>query len=211
MSLMKLLSVSNSFQAGKNESGRYKMTEPAVLPKFAPVGRLVSLTPQRNFAVPSPHNGSPQDEPKPQAPVLVADDPGQTLSLRQSCGRHSPFGETTNQAPAIAAAGPRGIACVNAVPASTNWFRLRKNSLAGTPAGKTEPNPLMQGELSLDAVKPVRNDLSDADFEVVAPRPKTRPAATAKRPRPKLFKPELAGLAWSRLTARLFSTDRARV
>jgi hypothetical protein len=69
----------------------------------------------------------------------------------------------------------------------------------------------MQGELSLDAVKPLRNDLSDADFEVIASRQKTRPVATARRPLPKLSKPEAAGLSWSRLTARLFSTDRARV
>jgi hypothetical protein len=69
----------------------------------------------------------------------------------------------------------------------------------------------MQGELSLDAVKPVRNDLSDVDFEVIAPKPKTRAAAIPRQARTKLFKPELAGLAWSRLTARLFSTDRARV
>src|SRR2546426_12701846 len=47
MSLMKLLSVSKSFAGGRNQPGRYKMVEQGLLPKFAPVGRPVSLAPKR--------------------------------------------------------------------------------------------------------------------------------------------------------------------
>lgn len=209
MSLMKLLSVSNSFLAGKTESGRYRMTELGGLPKFAPVGRPVSLAPKRN-----PDGSIAHGElvPAQAKSIAVAEEnPAGMLSLRQSCDRHSPFAEAAGEARAAATVRePRGAVCVNAVPESTNWFRLRKGASSGVPDGKVESKPFVQGEFSLDAVKPVRNDLSDADFEVVPARPGSGPGAT-KPPRPRLFKPELAGLAWSRLTARLFNTDRASV
>ena len=211
MSLMKLLSVSNSFLAGKNESGRYKLTELGGLPKFAPVGRFVSLAPKRNSDGSIAYGELVPPEAKPMAAVVAAENPAGMLSLRQSCDRHSPFAEAAGEPrPAASVREPRGAVCVNAVPESTNWFRLRKGPFAGTPARKVESKPLVQGELSLDAVKPVRNDLSDADFEVVPARPKAEPSA-AKPPRPRLFKPELASLAWGRIAARLFNTDRARV
>ena len=69
--------------------------------------------------------------------------------------------------------------------------------------------PPAQAELSLDAVKPVRNDLSDSDLQIVPAKPENRPDA-AKPPRSRLLKPELTGLAWSRLTARFFDSERVR-
>jgi len=205
---MKLLSVSNSFLAGKTESGRYRMTEQGVLPKFAPVGRPVSLAPKRNEDGPI---GRVELSLAPTKPIAAArEDPAVMLSLRQSCDRHSPFAERADE-PATTGQvrEPRAAVCVNAVPESTNWFRLRRDPFS-VPAGKVEPKPLVQAELSLDAVKPVRNDLSDADFEVIPAREKSAPNA-AKPARARLFKPELASLAWSRLAARLFNTERARI
>ena len=43
---------------------------------------------------------------------------------------------------------------------------------------KPAPRPAIQGELSLDKVKPVRNDLCDSDLELVAAaRPQPAPTA----------------------------------
>ena len=65
------------------------------------------------------------------------------------------------------------------------------------------------GQLSLDAVKPVRNDLSDADLEVVL---EAQPSLGASKPsRPRAFRAELMGFGWSRLAARLFNSGRVRV
>ena len=40
-------------------------------------------------------------------------------------------------------------------------------------SAKPAPCPIVQGELCLDKVKPVRNDLSDSDLELVAPPKRT--------------------------------------
>lgn len=65
-----------------------------------------------------------------------------------------------------------------ATPASMHAFPVGRWTLNPfkTPPAPT-PRQTVQGELSLDKVKPVRNDLSDADLELVAVR--KRPEATS--------------------------------
>ena len=65
----------------------------------------------------------------------------------------------------------------------------------------------VQGELSLDRIRVVRNDLSDADLEVLAARPPTAPAS------PELALPtgKRAGVAagrWAKVNARFFGAGR---
>jgi hypothetical protein len=57
----------------------------------------------------------------------------------------------------------------------------------------------VQGELSLNAIKVIRNDLSDSDFDVIASAKQSTisPTAAANGPRPGL------GMVWNRLSARL--------
>ena len=50
-------------------------------------------------------------------------------------------------------------------PTLERWAQ-KVNPFKSAPA--TPPRPAVQGELSLDKVKPVRNDLSDSDLELVA-------------------------------------------
>ena len=64
--------------------------------------------------------------------------------------------------------------------------------------------PVVQSELSLDAVKVVRNDLSDADLELV---PLMRGASTFV-PRVQA-KPHAITRMWERLTAQLFGAGKA--
>jgi hypothetical protein len=63
--------------------------------------------------------------------------------------------------------------------------------------------PPVQGELSLDRIKVVRNDLSDADLEVVPAKPRVAPAATVPAPRA-VEKAEEAKNMWGRVTARIW-------
>jgi hypothetical protein len=81
-------------------------------------------------------------------------------------------------APALAAApkAPPGSGTSKSLAAWTN--KLNPASFWGSPM-PVEPKalPAVQAELSLDTVKVVRNDLSDADVEVVPI--KSRPAASA--------------------------------
>ena len=58
------------------------------------------------------------------------------------------------------------------------WTSMR-NPFAAKPAPKTEAT-MVQTEMRLDAVKPVRNDLSDADLELVPARQSELEAAESK-------------------------------
>jgi len=204
---MKLLTVSRSFAGGKSQQGLYKMAEQGMLPKFAPVGRPVSLAPNResdesvrsgrsiNF-----DNVAPVPKSEQNIPMRVSD---------PSREQASAFAVSAS-APVFAhSVGAQRSFCLNAIPAPANLFRLHKNPFANRPVEKFKPTEPLQTELSLDAVKPVRNDLSDTDLEIVPIKAEIK-AGASKPPRSRLFKPELAGLAWSRLTARLFNSERVR-
>src|SRR6266550_1147775 len=143
MSLMKLLTVSKSFAGGRNQPGRYKMAEQGLLPKFAPMGRPVSLAPTRQ-----------SDEPASKQKATIP-----LNSLQQQF-----FSAADPVARPVRAVVPMAQAatCGNAVVARTNWFRLGNSPFVNPPAGRPKSPELAQAELSLDAVKPVRNDLSDS-------------------------------------------------
>lgn len=76
-----------------------------------------------------------------------------------------------------------------------------KSATAKPPAGP------VQCELSIEAVKVVRNDLSDSDLEVVPSQLPLvpAPAGPAKKSRESL---EAIGLAWGRITARILGVGR---
>jgi hypothetical protein len=60
----------------------------------------------------------------------------------------------------------------------------------------------------LDKIKVVRNDLSDADLELVSVKP---PVAAAERPEsrlPGIERPASPGTAWGRMTTRLFGAGK---
>ncbi len=186
---MKLLSVSKSFADGTNQPGRYKMAEQGLLPRFAPMGRTVSLAPQRK-------SDEAAETQEPSARVATPARPAQAPSPEPGT---APF----------RAIAPKTPACVNANAAPTNWFRLGNKPIANRAAGRPRPLNATQGERSLDAVKPVRNDLSDSDLQIVPAKPETQPEALKANP-PRWLRPELTGLAWSRLTSRLFNSERVR-
>jgi len=206
MSLIKMLSVSKSFMGGRNPPGRYRMVEQAALPKFAPVGRPISLAPKRT----SEDSRGPESREKSQSTASSLGNAAPGLALDPSPGGTSPF---TGSVAAAAPAPPVAV-CANTVPSSTNWFRLGKNPFMHRPVEPLRPPATVQTELSLDAVKPVRNDLSDADLEVVTAKHETKHetnrSGAQTPPRRRAFKAELTGFAWSRLTARLFHSERAR-
>src|SRR5439155_5976845 len=108
MSLMKLLSVSKSFAGGRNQPGRYKMAEQGLLPKFAPVGRPVSLAPKRKSDVPA---GKQEQNATPM---------GASNSLPESLIQGADLPADPVKA---VARTPRAAGCGNVIAAPTNWFR----------------------------------------------------------------------------------------
>ena len=209
MSLIKLLSVSQSLVGGRNQPGRYKMADQNLLPKFAPVGRPISLAPRRKPQEALTQNESDKAKPWTRASGIESAPGDPELDLIH--GKTSPLAGSTAEVVTTVSTKPPPAVCVNAIPASTNWFRLRNNPFGTQPAEKTNSLLLAQPGLSLDAVKPVRNDLSDADLEVVSGKPETKHSGAQKPRGRRWFRAELTGLAWRRLTARLFDSERVRV
>jgi hypothetical protein len=73
--------------------------------------------------------------------------------------------------------------------------------------------PLVQPELGLDNIRVVRNDLSDADLQIVAAtrRAPARSAVKARRSEPDSPRVSDSRFIWDRLTARLFAAGRSRL
>jgi len=190
MSLMKLLSVSKSFAGGRSQSGRYRMAEQGLLPKFAPMGRPLSLAPKRE-------SGDPASKQEANGtPTVPLNPPRQKfLGAAESVKTVAPT--------------PRAAVCVNANAVPADWFRLGNRPFVNRTAAGPKPQAPAQAELLLEAVKPVRNDLSDSDLQIVPAKPELKPDAL-KQPRPRLLTLELTGFAWSRLTARYFNSERVR-
>jgi len=72
------------------------------------------------------------------------------------------------------------------------------------PVAPQKPQRPLQAELSLDRVKVVHNDLTDADVEVVPIKSRTAPEAEAS-----ILPAAQAGDSWSRLSAKIFGVKAA--
>ena len=121
-----------------------------------------------------------------------------------SGGTSSASNETPVKPVGVVAAGAKAAARVLRLNSKLNplfgWARPKGGARA-----LPRTDALVQGELSLDRVKVVRNDLSDSDLEIV-PAKKPSPAPVPA--------PELAATvsssprAWERMTSRLFGAGK---
>jgi hypothetical protein len=81
------------------------------------------------------------------------------------------------------------------------WVR-RKNPFRPKPTGRKGPEPL-QGELLLESITVMRNDLTETDLEVVPGAQVSGPRAAAEA------NPERARFVWRRIMSRLFGIRRS--
>jgi hypothetical protein len=73
---------------------------------------------------------------------------------------------------------------------------------------RRENRSWVQGELALDQVKVLRNDLSESDLEIVVTQEATPPAPRAEAT---LRRRTYSALHWARLTLRIFETGRTQI
>jgi hypothetical protein len=106
-------------------------------------------------------------------------------------------GNKTQKLPTFPVARPCGAAWVSKLNPITFWRGARPQ------APKKAQCPL-QSELSLDRVKVVHNDLSDADVEIVPIKSHTAPEAAEP-----ILPPAHGGDSWSRLSAKFFGVKAA--
>jgi len=183
MSLMQLLAVGSSIRTIKDEPSRYKMRQQHPLPKFGRAARSETKMPDAVEAQSRPvveEQRAPVSQPEPQ------------VKKNEMNALHTP-------PPAPSRAAMNTTPLSSAFPLG-RWTRLRKNPFGPRPH-RQSVTPPVQGELHLDLVKPVRNDLSDADLEVVEAR---EPAPAAQESAEGRSIDESHRFLWSRLTARIF-------
>ncbi|HLH52492.1 MAG TPA: hypothetical protein VKY92_02660 [Verrucomicrobiae bacterium] len=160
MSLLRLLTAGKSLVGLKNKEGRYNLSGDGRLPRFGPK--------------PNPFRGTvfPDKGEKPDR------------ALETPPEQSPPVKSVTSESTATQATEDRGRvvnepACTapqaNCEPVPSRRTGLRALLLWGRAKkpknGLSGARPLVQGELSLDTVKVVRNDLSESDLEVVQARP----------------------------------------
>jgi len=208
MSLLRLLTTGKSLVGLKDLESRYRLTTQRLLPQFGPT---------RN-----PFSSNGKSEPAQAEARVPGEDVGKG-SAEEGRGSTDSCGATPAALPsgaqdrtASASAGGRRF---------KEALRLRAAALLGGCKGKLTgiigrvrvkeakpaiprfPKPPVQGELSLDKIKVMRNDLSDADLEVIAARVPTAPASFD----PALQTDKEVGVAESRrggATARLFGAGK---
>ncbi len=191
MGLSKLLAVSRSVRSVTGQPARYKMTQQNLLPTFggakATEAQVVDEVSPAPEAPPKPGTAHPPPTTAAAAPAGAGRSeagPDRVAAFLEATRKLRPFGGGA-------------------------WF---KNPFARAASRKQEHRPV-QTELSLDSVKPVRNDLSDSDVESgrapgQASGPLGIPMAPKSVPAPAMAPAATAGL-WQRLKGRLFGAPNA--
>lgn len=193
MGLMQLLTVGRSLGRISDEPSRYKMTQQSLLPKFgsvnAPEERVRGLSENTNPVF------AKTEVKKPE--IATATNDRKNMNAVQPNSQVTPAPNAAVSRPAF----PRG-----------RWS-LFKNPFSKTPRATVSSAPV-QSELSLDAVKPVRNDLSDADLEVVQAAPRrvepTAPETSCAPEAAPAPEPVAAdGAAWDKIKNQFFGAGKA--
>src|ERR1041385_8632504 len=174
MSFTRLLAAGRSIMGIRNNPSPYRMNQQNLLPKFAPIQKATV-------------GGKRQEE----APGIASSEPAVVQNASEpavAVGENPPPGcdSTVEPRPRKSKSNPMAVIASGLA----QWTGRSRRASAPEKVGAQ-----IQGELLLDRVKVVRNDLTDSDFELVAV---ALPGATASsRERPGL------GVVWNRLSARL--------
>src|SRR5260221_8719442 len=182
MSLARLLSAGKSLVGGMDNTIRYRMGNPGMLPKFSSGRNPFHPSAKRQGSMqliqpPGPGAESPKPALSPPAATTQQPREGESmaeparampgLAIPKSGGK----GEKKSKRSLDWGSAARSIwkGWLEAIKARLPRRTAKRAPLNGSHLAK----PLVQPELSLDKVQVVRNDLSDTDLEVVpvaAPR-----------------------------------------
>lgn len=213
MSLLKFLTAGRSFVGGNGEGGRYRLPCRRVLPKFAAKPNPFRATSLPETARPTEGGQASlgffpvaAEEPQPEsapiqhetvAPAASAEAPA---NVESAASVAAPSAVSAPSAPAAAAGEKRPSWLAVRGERLAKWWRSGGRS--ARPAIPRFERPAVQGELRLESVKVVRNDLSDSDLEVVKAKPATANRAGAIASSSAAVSATAA--RWSRAGARFF-------
>ena len=193
MSLVRLLTTGKSLVGMRDTASRYRMNKQGVLPKF--------ISPKNPFAPPA-GSGTERGTAVVQSLPAAATDPADLKKTQK-------LPPVADSATAEKPLRPARSAPV--FPESWGSWLREKTPLSFVAGSKRAPEPVRMGstrepvqdELSLDRVTVVRNDLSDADLEVV-PAKLSAAKDSAEPVLPFAARAEPAATPWGRLTTRFF-------
>ena len=171
MNLGKLLATGKSIIGGSREIS-YHISDRSYLPKF--------ISPKNPFMPPARVEPAPVVAPA----LLVAPAPVKS--------RTAADGTKTQKLPAFAKALPRKPGWMEKLNPISFWRDAHPSTLEKARCPR-------QAELSLDRVKVVHNDLSDADVEIVPIKSRTLPEVAEP-----ILPPAQGAESWGRLGAKIF-------
>jgi len=220
MSLLRLLTAGKSLVGLKDQQLRY-MTRGVSLPKFGSKKNPFRATTKAEAAVPAESTRA-SGVSAPQAPLSVTGAGGQPRDASDfvKTGSRNAVADSEARTPSYAAAkvdryhapNPGTGGSNGSAPSAEGYFTLTK--LLFWQRTKTErqgqpqhDKPMLQGQLSLEGVKVVRNDLSDTDLEIVPVKPAVT-APPAAHTSSKIEKAPSPENAWGRMTARIFGAGK---
>jgi hypothetical protein len=155
MSFGKLLAAGKSF-AGGQDAFRYRANPRAVLPKF--------ISPKNPF-VQSPNKDASERTVTPEVPAKSL--PNQAADAGARAASPSRLSAAATRASVCKSALARCWSCIRLLNPAKLFNLFKRRAARSKPAIPHFGKPPMQAEFSLDRVRVVRNDLTDADLEVV--------------------------------------------
>ena len=208
MSLVRLLTAGKSLVGLRDGESPYRLTSQKFLPQFGPARNPFSskaTAEPAQTAVRSPDNHGQSGTPiaKPSFPGSK----GEPAAALQKDAAHRAVPAKFDVRNLAVALRRRLALLLSGWLAKLCGLFARSGGKAAKPAIPRFPKPAVQGELSLDRIKVVRNDLSDADLEVISARPSATTAATAPTPRV-VEKAEDTKSAWGWVTTRFLGAGK---
>lgn len=194
---MHLLTVGQSFKGQKDRTGTYKMESQHLLPRFEATNRIGSTTPARKpvATVSQPVQESLFSE-LVAGPALRGKEP--IISTQKPAAPAPPLETRPAPAPVL----DRPAISPFAKKRDNQWKTMIKELFFGR--GHRRPNGSnVQGELALNNVTVVRNDLRETDLEVVPTRAQSFMASKPVVP------PHKEARDWVRLTIGLIRPKKS--
>jgi hypothetical protein len=205
MSLLRLLTAGKSLVGLRDTEHRYSVARRGLLPKFASKKNPFRANPGAEVG-PSSDKELPSGlSPSEASDVNSGNGDGPTaLSTKAPIESLAPQAAPLSS-PHLREPIPDGARRMSAV----RWRALLPWIGRGTqkPAIPRFEKTMVQGELSLESVKVVRNDLSDSDLEIVPTQPVV-PAPQPKPARPVITGTGDNGSSWERLAGRFLGAGK---
>jgi hypothetical protein len=208
MSLLRLLTTGKSLVDVSGEESRYRLTSQKLFPQFRPArnpfsSRAKAEPAQMETRSPEDHGGNGASVARPSLPGPR----GEPAAVLQRVVEH-------RVVPAKFELRKLAGDLWQRMAAVPSGWRTKLSGLLEHSHGKETksaiprfPKPPVQGELSLERIKVMRNDLSDADLEVVPAKLLVPPEVAVPAPRAV----ELTGgtkRAWGRVTTRFWGAGK---